>query len=398
MSDKLEIVDDDFQIDFNSVRLNVDEDLVIPNEKDLTRNENTITESVSSGVYLIIIPDLHLFDKNLGSCVDYVGDMIYYMNIIRDKIKSIEGDKIIIFSGDIFHSSFTDIDMYFFWVDYIRDLRNDCVEMFATLGNHEKTYYKSNPFWRLMKTIGSTFVKSIKDKVCEPMGQTNILNVVDAIAVENCCISFGHHGYTPKPNKTYKKNVLVSHNSVISKEISSVLKNKYDRDPLEGFIDYSYINNTNPFEGFDYVYNGHMHKAFSQFTIENEETGDLTKLQYLASIGRTNKLEYNDLDLTRLIPVLYVRDGVIEEHDFEFNLKTVAESLDLNEVEKKKKKSDLDKEYKRVCKSVSVDFDPIEELKNQLPSLAVVIDNCIAGVKPKLIETLEQAVNRPKSI
>ena len=47
------------------------------------------------------------------------------------------------------------------------------------------------------------------------------------------------------------------------------------------------------FSKFDYVFNGHMHKACSRFILTDEETGKETMLFYLGSLGRTNSYEVN---------------------------------------------------------------------------------------------------------
>lgn len=347
----------------------------------------------------IVIPEPHIWDRNISTRIDYVGEVKEYMEKIKDIIQfeTEDGSNCsVVWMGDIFHRGFENVEEVLYWYNYFLELAGMTYKMYSVVGNHELSYYKGNPFWYLFNSIESEILKTQSDKVFTPLGSINILNIQDRIEVgEDVVISLGHYNTQAKPIEG-KKNILLTHNSIIDVEIGNVLRNKYGRDPLEHFIDYSYIRTNDVFKGFDYAFIGHMHKAFGLFTVDygEEGLGD-TRLRYLASIGRTNSDEVNDLDLERVIPIISVLNGQIVVEERTLLLRGLKETIDSDKLVESKKKYDKVKDKRELEKVSFITGSPINDIKialGKFPLLYGWMEDSLTDTVPDYLLMLEKEV------
>lgn len=321
----------------------------------------------------VVMPEPHIWDKNIKTRIDYVKEIKAYMQEKKELLETLRNqcDKlVVIWIGDIFHKGFTNLDEFGYWMVWFMDIRGLVDEQFSLIGNHEISYYKHNPFWHLVAEIEDPSIS------LHPRGQVPIIRVVDKIHDSGWDIYFNHFNIFQKPTKE-DKNIGLFHSSIIDDEIARTLRDKYGRDPLEHFIDHSYIRQEHMFKNYDHAVVGHMHKAFSLFTLEYPDAQN-TRLRYLGSTGRTNSNEVNDNDLTRVVPIYTITaDGNCTVEEYTLTLwnrdKTVREDLVEAQSNKSKEQSER-KEYKRNTRLVA---DPMYTLRESFSSsnLAQVIIN-----------------------
>lgn len=258
---------------------------------------------------VMIIPEMHLWDKPFKTIPTYVEDMQETLKQIRSIAVELsqEGPLVIIHMGDIFHKSITNYDYGMDCYDYFCSLE-DIADQYTLLGNHEITYSRKNPFWRFVD-VKSRFVKSIgKFKMYEDVLRHPI-KLVDSLRIGGTEIIFWHYGMDISEYKTDASDVIiVAHQTLMDKEISDVLNHKYSRDQLEDIIEYRSLraySSLPKLQQLRYVFVGHMHSAYSRFVIsENMNNVNYNfVLQYLGSLGRTKAIEVRDDDRVRTIPV-----------------------------------------------------------------------------------------------
>ena len=348
---------------------------------------------------LLVIPEPHISSDNIEGRRDYVGEIKDYMNEILDAIIADESIKWIAFVGDIFNRGFNDIDEYFEWTDWFTALDSLMVSrgglVYSAIGNHELSFSKANPFWRMTSRRDGGFNtrKRWDNKAVSPKGLKSIIHVEDMVDLgDNVTVFFCHYDAMDFCRELVDKHIeefgnsktriCVCHNSIITSAIAKVLRDNYGRDPLTHYISHEQIDSMNLFHKFDYVFNGHMHKAYSRFTITDESNGHQTKLMYLGSIGRTNSEEVNDSDLERCCPYVDIDDltyGGIAI-DLLPRKQTLAEGYDAKKIEKRVEKE----AYEEICRTIVDLGNPVQELRDMLTDrrMAVALDCAIQGIKP----------------
>lgn len=360
---------------------------------------------------VIIIPEPHISCTNIDGRRDYVAEIKSYMNEIMSHIKSEDSITDVAFVGDIFNRGFKDVDEYFYWIDWFTNL-DDLLDsrggkIYSAIGNHEVSFSKSNPFWRLTSERDGGFntVMSYNSASIKPKGLRSIVHVTDVLSNDKVSIFFCHYKGIDLCNELVtadideygdtKTRICISHNSIISNEIASVLRNNYGRDPLTHYIQHEQIASLGLFHKFDYVFNGHMHKAYSQFKIEDESTGHFTRLGYLGSIGRTNSEEVNDNDLDRILPVVDFNNGTVQV--FPIRLISREGCLADGYTVAKENRKFTEEEYKDVCSKLEDIGDPIEQIMEVIDDrdMLVALDCAISMKKP---QTLEDILTRSERI
>jgi len=239
------------------------------------------------------------------------------------------------------------------------------------------------------------------NKAVSPKGLKSIIHVEDVVELnDKCTVFFCHYdalefckNLVDKHIEEYgdsKTRICICHNSIITSSIARVLRDNYGRDPLTHYISHEQIDSLDLFHKFDFVFNGHMHKAYSRFTITDETTGHKTQLMYLGSIGRTNSDEVNDSDLERCCPCVdvdtlsYSGIGI----DLLPRQQTLVEGYDAKKVEKRVEKE----RYEEICRTIVDLGNPIKELSDSLLDrrMAVALECAVQGVKPpELINILD---------
>lgn len=344
----------------------------------------------------MIIPEPHIWDKNISTRIDYVGEIKEYMTKIKALAETISNQVPslnIIFMGDIFHKGMKDAKEILYWYQYFLSLNSICENVYSVIGNHELSYRKDNLFWHLCNNTSNTSVEGIN-----ALGEFPLIQLVDTIDLASVQIHLNHHGVLATPQQDGKTHIGLFHQSIIDTEIAKILTKKYNRDPLINYIDHTYIKNRKPFTNYDYAFIGHMHKAFGLFTVEDENTGHLTRLRYLASIGRTNKDEVLDSDLTRVIPIIKVRESSkdIELKEVNLVLRSYEQTINEVKVEENKEAYENQKDRRELKKTQVSSSSPVNDLKLtflNIPFILDYIDSAVRGEEPYDLAALKDKVN-----
>ena len=148
----------------------------------------------------IVIPEPHISYNNIEGRKDYISEIKYYLNDILEDIKENKDIKWVVFVGDVFNRGFNDVDEYFYWIDWFTELdkmlslRGGCI--YSVIGNHELTYAKSNPFWRLTSKDdgGFNITMNWHSKVASPKGLRSLIKVEDIVEMgDKTSLFFCHY-------------------------------------------------------------------------------------------------------------------------------------------------------------------------------------------------------------
>lgn len=324
----------------------------------------------------IIVPEPHIFDKNLANRIDYqkeVRDILggTLIDLIKQR-KEVSDQVFVVFAGDIFHNGISDSDTLLYWYNYFINLRGICTDIFSVVGNHEISYLKKNLFWKLVSEVESPYINAYKKKPLVAGGEFPVIRIVDELVDGNVSIHMGH--YERYPLATNKTNILVTHNNLISAEIAELLLTKYGRDQSMQYIQTRGSSVLNEASQFDYVFIGHLHRAYSKFE-SKKNNGEVSVWRYLGSIGRTNTTEVNDSDLERVLPVVSTYCGeLVEVTEYKFNLSGRSESVNEIAVDKSKAVYELKKDKKEATRHMVRTGNPVYDV------MAMLTDRPLAGL------------------
>lgn len=307
----------------------------------------------------LVIPDLHLWHKNISSRVDYVGEM----KAVREDIERIaikyrqqNFEKVnMLLLGDIFHRSYqntfsTGYDVMFFvmWREVLGDI-------YSVIGNHELHYYSANPFFTLVSEIESKKIHDTCSEVWTPRGLLPIIRVPDVVIDGDVIFHFNHFGTSINRPENNKINIGLFHQELVDykivREMEAKLGEKVFSNPIE-------FENFNGLDGYQYCFFGHLHKVYGMYK------GDNTVLYYLGSLGRTNAGEVNDNFLERCIPAILVDNGkflCVEEN--KITLPSRAKCVKEDVVKKSKEWYEQAKIVKAARNYEVTNDDPVQGLR-----------------------------------
>lgn len=281
--------------------------------------------------HVFIIPEPHLWDKTFKNRRDYPGEISGYLSSIIETIAAFNGEKIIIFPGDIFHRGYGDINGLVAAFNLFKEL-NAITDgnVYSCVGNHELSYTDNNPFWILAEdqTERYDYLHGLKAFGAMRPG----VKVVDSLDVGPLNFIFGHFNREDFNISSEKDIVLITHNAIAEPEIIDYMTKKYADDTRVEYMhpvgvrDGKFI----PLLGnLKYVFVGHMHTYFGKFNVE-ETVDDVPMkyvLQYMGSIGRTSVSDINDKNLSRVIPHFVIDDNAYTYEPIAFQLKPRAEII-----------------------------------------------------------------------
>lgn len=223
---------------------------------------------MANNAYLII-SDLHDFYKNIENRINYVKEIdVVKQKILEIGIKYREAGWNVnaILLGDVFHRAYQSVDFAILANNYWMLAKKLFTDIYCVLGNHETTYYASNPFYTLVNSIESEKVRKILNKVWQPRGLENIFRVVDTVVDGNVILHFNHYGTPISRAIPEKVNIGLYHQDIINSEIRDLMTTTYSNDlyycrPIN-------FDNTDIFDGFAYNFFGHMHKVYGTWNIK----------------------------------------------------------------------------------------------------------------------------------
>lgn len=316
----------------------------------------------------LIVSDLHRFYKNLRSRVDYQAEIDYVWNYLLSLIDkySVDREVSVIFLGDLFHRGYPDSFSAVNDNNLFRELRSKCSGIYSVLGNHETSYYKDNPFYTLVNSIDSEKVSRIRNKVCEPVGVSNVINVIDELTDGEVTFYFNHYGTPVSTPRSDGVSIGLFHQDIVSQTVVTQAEKIFGTSVYAKVSD---VEGNGILNGYKYSFFGHMHQMFGMYALDN---GNI--LYYLGSLGRTNIAEVNDEYLVRDIPVVLVDDGVLTGIQKNiFNLPNREQCV--NEEAVLNNKEDYENR-KQVLEARSYSFNgdnPMEELLARLAGDAMAI-------------------------
>ncbi len=281
--------------------------------------------------HVFIIPEPHLWDKTFKNRVNYPGEISACLSSIIEMIKAVDGDKIIIFPGDIFHRGYGDINGLVAAFNLFKEL-NAITEgnVYSCVGNHELSYTDNNPFWILAEdqTERYEYLHGLKAFGAMQPG----IKIVDSLDIGPLSFIFGHFNRDDFDISSEKEIVLISHNAIAEPEIVTYMNQKYNDDTKV-----EYMHPVGVREGkyipllsnLKYIFVGHMHTYFGKFNVE-ETIGNVPMkyvLQYMGSIGRTSISDINDKNLSRIIPHFIITNDTYTYEPVTFQLKPRADVI-----------------------------------------------------------------------
>lgn len=317
----------------------------------------------------LVVSDLHLSYKNLRSRYDYRAELkavLDKMIEIASQYKQQGYNVKLLLLGDVFHRSYNDVfnacndnNFFYMWATYFG-------EIYSVIGNHELSYYSSNPFYTLVSSIDSEKVQNLMNRVWQPVGSTGVIKVVDQLEDGNVLFHFNHFGTGISQAVPGKTNIGLFHQDLVSDSVLNTVNAKYG---LESYVTAIDTEGRHLFSNYKFCFFGHMHTVYGTY-LDNSGT----MLCYLASLGRTNVNEVSDKFLERDIPVICVEDGELSgAFDNKFNLLSRKESVKEDAVTKNKEVAAAQKERKLIKNSLSFSEDPV---KNVMANLS---DNSLAS-------------------
>lgn len=321
---------------------------------------------------VFIIPEPHIWDKNFKNRKGYPAEISGYLQEIIEHIKSLDGDKIIIFPGDIFHQGFTSVSgmtralNFFVTLNRITD-----GNVYSVVGNHELTYTNNNPFWMMAEDYTSRFAVQ-KSYAAYGIFKPGI-KIKDSLVVGNLRFIFGHYGRTDYDVMPGNEDlVLISHNSLIESTIEATMKDKYKRNLPTEYMKVTRLTSSAaiPLTSIlKYVFVGHMHTMYSQFLVDDESSSVHLKfcLRYLGSLGRTSIREVDNSDLTRTIPQFVVQaDGSYTYEPFNIQLQNYEQTIDLAVAKENEVKAAKVKTLKHIAATNSFGETPEDCIRREL--------------------------------
>lgn len=317
----------------------------------------------------LIITDLHIINKMLvKNRISYRTEIEQVEKEIDDLIDSYKNRGFIvrlIFLGDLYHRGYTDPIASIKDNNYLVYLSKKVDSIYSVMGNHELSYYKNNPFYTLFNKINSEKINNTHNRVYNPLGVLQVLNVVDTLEDGEVLFTFNHYGCGIEKPIPGKVNIGLFHQELICQEILDDIKRRYK---IEGFTEEIInLSSSNVFEGYDYCFLGHMHKAYGTYNISDDNDSNTTRLYYLASLGRTNHTEIQDNFRERNVPAVLIDSGKFEcIEDNKFLLMKREDCILENEVLAEQEKRKTDKVLKEM-KNYKASFDdPVKNVLEQI--------------------------------
>jgi hypothetical protein len=356
---------------------------------------NTLTATA-----YLLVTDLHLREGDFPGRHSYEAETAMVLNKIRELVKKYKdsGQRVvIIFMGDVYDKSFSQIFSSISYNNKIVKLRMEVDDMYALLGNHEFSFYKDNPFWTLLTEIESEKVKALLTKMWQPRGEMHTLSVVDELVDGDVRFIFNHNATRiSSPPLDGKTNIGLFHQDLYAKAIAEdIEKNKgvkiFEHTPV-------YFDNSTVLDRYHYAFFGHMHMMYGKWVYKSEISGWETILYYLSTLGRTNHTEVIDTMLERNIPAVIVENGKFSRvEDNLFNLPSRAECVDEQVIEKAQQKRKEVKDRQELRNHVSVSDDPIVNIRNTLaahPPLLIMFDQLVengrTSIEVEVFKELEE--------
>lgn len=321
-------------------------------------------------INVIIIPEPHIWDKSFKNRYNYPEEIYGYLTHLVEQIKQLDGEKIIIFPGDIFHRGFVSVSAMtralslFLTLNEITNGR-----VYSCVGNHELSFNVGNPFWMLAHDNTGRFPEMQGLDAYSVISQG--LQIVDNLTVGPLTFVFGHYGRKDYTTDLKGDCVLITHNSLLEPSIDESVNMMHKTESVAQYMNCSSLFNSGSIPLSDklkYVFVGHMHTYHSSFDVDEKIDGIHLQflLQYLGSLGRTAVTEVNDNDLDRTIPVFVVNDVGYVYKPITMSLKSYHEVVNIDVVKANKEDYNSKKAVNELKETNVFGETPLECIERQL--------------------------------
>lgn len=340
----------------------------------------------------LVITDLHFGNFVTSSRTDYRKEV----SLVKHKLLEIaikykkQGYCVkALLLGDIFHSGYRDVTDALTDANFIELLKQSIGDVYSVVGNHELTYYRANPFYTMISSINSKRLQSVTDKVWQPLGMANTINVVDELKDGEVTFFFNHYG-TGVQSAEMVDGVKIGlfHQELVDNQIVDEMKRsgtKYFGKPMA-------LEESGTLDGYDYCFFGHLHTVYGIWKSKE------TFLYYLGSLGRTNETEVSDNFLERNVPVVLVEDGVFKGvQDNLFQLMQRGDCISEDRVAENRIKSQKTKAVKQLREYTPISDDPIVNVKAQFceePLVLTVIQDLLVKDEDCRIISLKRKLRK----
>jgi DNA repair exonuclease SbcCD nuclease subunit len=288
--------------------------------------------------------------------------------------------------GDVFHRSYVKVDSAMYDCSFFIMWREKIGDCFSVVGNHELSYYKSNPFFSLVSEIESQKLAGVSDRVWAPNGLLPVIRVVDSLECGNVRFYFNHNrAGISRPEVDGSINIGLFHQDVVCSQIKKAAEARLGSDIWGTVTDFE---STDVFDGYDYCFFGHMHSIYGTWKLENG-----TVLCYLASLCRTSVTEVNDNQLERNLPVVKVVDSKFDGIDDNFiRLPSYEECIDHSKVLLNKENYQQAKVMKLARSYSPLDDDPMESLRAYYAEDAYML-KIVDGLLHEPVDPIGESLN-----
>jgi len=285
---------------------------------------------------LLNIPDLHLYDKNVGSTINYKEECIYILKTIVSIVEKEELDAIVL-GGDMYHGMLTKLDFYLETIKYIRKLKEKMGNNLLTIkGNHDISAKHNFTFYDL--TVESLDLNTAKTiRYCNDKIILDLFDYTedDSNLVRSC-------------TEDCKVHIGIYHNSITPKGVLIDITDKLRFYPDESSI----------FDNIDIAIINHVHAQGG--IIECVINGNKLKVVIPGSLNRTS-LNESHLRNNAFLPLVEIDDEFnIETKFIEIGLTDVDDFFNIKKSLEIKKVSASFNEFSSKLESVKLSFDKPE--------------------------------------
>lgn len=330
---------------------------------------------------ILTVSDLHLRTSNFKGRKDYPGEVLGYLEDIRDVVYRDNID-ILLMYGDIFDNHFTEDGalQYFNRASTIFKEISDKALIVTLMGNHELHNYRTTPFFSITDILSDRIKADLKAILYNPVCISPLLYAPDRLILNDKIIIELFH--FSDINKSYKVEPLdnydyigIYHDAIISTKASSYIKSAVGEAMYTHMCEHMIKVDVEDsiFSYLKYACIGDIHTRVGEFKIGDcivDMPGAVGRTQYTILQGHTV------VDL----PKFHIENNIITKTHESFNLLDIGQSYKVNVLDMTKETRIESKKFKKALEKITFTKDIRRDIEN-----ANINDN----IKTILVDALE---------